>query len=390
MCVGDSKILLPEESVVCRGPEGVILTSDGWIARIQTHGHKGITQLFRMLHVKDIKSVDAKRSKFRDATRVLLYVSIMVAGASMLLQPFSYGLDIFWDGFHPSQCVGPQNCSGESWLNDYGLWSWIAYIWVPLLFVPYRQTINIVHSSGTMKIQQESLNQAWIFLILSVVWWLVLYPIEEYGASDAISDGTVLILLFIGAMLIWNSTKKELFPHWQEEAEIPDVRLHEFHRNLLIALGLSGEEEGVQEIISLGETMSDDLTEIKQRLEAHDAMLSQIVAHYPDIFGVPAPWLGITGIRASTEILLGHRLRQILPNPSKEIRTLANYRDQLKRHDTEIDNEVLRSIEVIISLGNAATHNMEATKEDYISALQKFAGVVDWHLTTPAKSVAGS
>ena len=136
--------------------------------------------------------------------------------------------------------------------------------------------------------------------------------------------------------------------------------------------------------------MGDELSSIRGRLEEHDEILSQIVAHYPDIFSVPAPYLGITLIRTSTEILLAHRLRQILPNPSKGLRSLSNYRDQLRKHDARVEPETLRSIDVVISLGNDAVHSMEATKEDYVSALRRFVAIVDWHLSTPPQSITGS
>ena len=82
-------------------------------------------------------------------------------------------------------------------------------------------------------------------------------------------------------------------------------------------------------------------------------------------------------------MLLKHRLSQILPGASKKHKTLRNYADELRKHDKDLDSETLGSIETIISLGNQAAHGRGSTKEDYISALQKFVEVVEWHLSKP-------
>ena len=113
------------------------------------------------------------------------------------------------------------------------------------------------------------------------------------------------------------------------------------------------------------------------------AILTTIIPVYADIFASPTPWLGTAAIRLSTEMLLKHRHSQLLPGASKKHKTLRNYTDELRKHDKDLDSETLGSIETIISLGNQAAHGRGSSKEDYISALQKFVEVVEWHLSKP-------
>jgi len=75
-----------------------------------------------------------------------------------------------------------------------------------------------------------------------------------------------------------------------------------------------------------------------------------------------------------------------LPKASKKYKSLRNYTDELRKHDDGLDSETLGSIETIISLGNQATHGRGSSKEDYISALQKFVEVLEWHIATPVVS----
>ena len=396
MYVGNRSILLPDERVVCRGPDGIILTTDGWISKIRTHRHEGITQLFRMIRVSEIQSIDFRNPAYKIYLRTLLFISLFIGVVCAVLLPFSWGIDTLWEGHDPSLCTlvedGSWSCpDSTSPFYDalaYGMFApWLFGI--ISLFVGNGKTLELRHELGTMKINQEPLNNHLALYLVAFFWAALAMPDSGNGIRGGM-DTLVLYLVLGIALFFLYSLKKELSGGEDEPKEIHDVTIDEFHRRLSSALGVSEDEESIRVVVSLEEELREELSEIKRKLEDHDAILSQIVVNYPDIFGVAVPWMGVTTIGSSTEILLGHRIRQILPNPSKEVRTLANFRDQLKVKDPGMTSATLRSIDVIRTLRNSATHDMEASKEDYISALQRFVEIVEWHLSTPAKSIVNT
>jgi len=394
--VGNRSILLPDERVVCRGPDGIILTTDGWISEIRTHRHEGITQLFRMIRVSQVQSIDFRNPAYRTYLRALLLISLAIGTVCAILLPFSWGLETLWGGHDPSLCTlgedGDWVCPAPtSPFYDallYGLFSpWLlGFI---SIFVRFGKTLELRHELGMMKIEEGSSGPQSALYLVALAWCLLAIPDAGSGIKDGV-DVLVMVLIIALVLYFSASIKRELSLGDDKSKEIHDVTIDEFHRSLSSALGVSEDEESVRVVVSLGAELREEISEIKSKLENHDALLSQIVVNYPDIFGVATPWMGITGIGASTEILLGHRIRQILPNSSKEVRTLANFRDQLKVKDPGMTSATLRSIDVIRTLRNSAAHDMEASKEDYISALQRFVEIVEWHLSTPAQSIVNT
>ena len=384
--------------MVCRGPGGIILTSDGWISKIRTHKHEGITQLFRMIRVSQVQSIDFRNPAYRTYLRALLLISLAIGTVCAILLPFSWGLETLWEGHDPSLCTGFVLDDGDWDCPDstspfydpllYGLLApWLlGFI---SIFVRFGKTLELRHEMGMMKIEEGASGPHVTLYFVSLLWCFLAYPEPGIGIKAGM-DAVMMILIITLAVYFWASIKRELSWGEDKSKEIQDVALDEFHRSLSSALGVSEDEESVRVVVSLGTELREEISEIKSKLENHDAILSQIVVNYPDIFGVATPWMGITGIGASTEILLGHRIRQILPNPSKEVRTLANFRDQLKVKDPGMTPATLRSIDVIRTLRNSAAHDMEASKEDYISALQRFVEIVEWHLSTPAQSIVNT
>jgi len=391
--VGNRRILLPDERVVCRGPGGIILTTDGWISEIRTHKYEGITQLFRMIRLSQVQSIDFRNPAYRTYLRTLLLISLGIGTLCAVVLPFSWGLETLWVGFDPALCTlledGFWDCP-EPTTPFYdalfygalapGLFGFIG------IFVGFGKTLELRHERGTMKIKESSFSNRTLVYLFAWFWMLVALPESGSGLRGGMN---LLVMILIIALIAYflNSIKRELSLGEDQSKEIRDVTIDEFHRSLSSALGVSEDKESIRVVVPLGTVLGEEISEIKRKLEDHDVILSQIVVNYPDIFGVAIPWMGITSIGSSTEILLGHRLGQILPNPSKEIRTLANFRDQLKVKDPGMTSATLRSIDVIRTLRNSATHDMEASKEDYISALQRFVEIVEWHLSTPAKSI---
>ncbi|MDA7603760.1 hypothetical protein N8771_04675, partial [Euryarchaeota archaeon] len=55
--------------------------------------------------------------------------------------------------------------------------------------------------------------------------------------------------------------------------------------------------------------------------------------------------------------------------------------------DTFLTGNILRDIDQISVLGNNAAHNMKSSTSDFMSILEKFVNVVEWHISNPPISI---
>jgi hypothetical protein len=167
--------------------------------------------------------------------------------------------------------------------------------------------------------------------------------------------------------------------------EIIHDSINDFHSHLTIFLGID-DIETLQNVSMMSSRMPPEFNQLKKRVESHDSILSQIVVHYDHIFLSPTPWLSCSAVRSSTEKLLSFRVKKILPKAPKN-KNLSDFRNLLNKHDTSLSGNILRDIDQISVLGNSAVHNMEASTSDYMSMLEKFVNVVDWHISNPPISI---
>ena len=63
------------------------------------------------------------------------------------------------------------------------------------------------------------------------------------------------------------------------------------------------------------------------------------------------------------------------------------YTNLLNKHDTFLTGNILRDIDQISVLGNNAAHNMKSSTSDFMSILEKFVNVVEWHISNPPISI---
>ena len=397
--------LLPGEGVVCRGPDGILLTSDGHIGRFHKHEYEGISRIFRMIHVKDLTSITCiPRSKLQSLTLFLLIISTILTSIVFFLEPFSYGIDIFLYGFDINTCTELENSTwsceqqANSWFYD-SYWWYPCVIAVSLYFVSltspfnFRTKLRLEYNEGIIDIVDEFSSYFAALFWFSLFFNLLASPTPSNGISDGLD-----VLLFVGGLVFllgtYHAAKRQLIPideglNAPDKSDISKIKnsdVFTFHQELQRVFDLPSVEGDKQQLVSVGDLLHEELAEIKDRLDTQESTLMQIVPLYPDIFEVPSHYLGTVTIRISTETLLKHRLSLILPKASKKYKSLRNYTDELRKHDDGLDSDTLGSIETIISLGNQATHGRGSSKEDYISALQKFVEVVEWHIATPVVS----
>ena len=401
-------VLLPEESGICGCKQdngGVLLTSDGWLAEEVPARFEGLTRLHRLLHLSKIASPPSLEvRKHNGIARLAIMVSLVFASGFLWFMIVD-NTELILEGEHDIHiCEDGQEIPYELWMDGQScadgsgeeagssallMFSPMILGWTFLVLriKEYDEKIlSIVHENGTMGLEEisNSLNLLWKFYMGTLVLWIFLFGVN--GLKHFLFEYHIHIIVALIGIIVYSQIQQHREKNESPE-EIPYVPLEEFHERLLTALGLSEGDSDSQEIRSLEDIIGGELVIIRKRLEEHEAILTQIIVHYDQIYSGSAPWMGATAVRTSTEILLEHRLKDILPNPSKGVRTLANLSDQLKRHDRGVNRKVLGSIGVIRTIVGDTTHNLEATKEEYLTVLQRFAEVVEWHLSTPPKSI---
>lgn len=398
--------LLPGEEIICRSPEGVILTNDGSICLHNRHHYPGLSRLHRLFNVNDVQSIEllpAKNSipgKVKLSLRTIYAFLLLIATAMFIVAPFSYGSEVFLNGIDTSLCQvsedGFHSCEQKSWIKDSPLWLELPAIALGAILIqygggfPFGYRIEIAHSNGKMVVKQESVQELERILVLSFISSLLLMPFHGDGLlqGDNLSYLAAIIAIAI-AFYLWNAMKKGVSIDNEEKnpsriEEFPRESMVKFYEQLRSAMGFKGIPDGAEEVRQLGRDDSDGIEEIRKRLDEHDDLLSQISADYDDIFKAVTPWFGVVAVRKSSEKLLSHRIHRILPNPSKEVKVLAQFRDQLKKWDDSFDNEMIMKVDVIISLGNDAAHGSTTTRTDYIAAVERFCELVSWHMDNPA------
>ena len=384
------RILLPEESVICglKGGDydGFVLTNDGYIAKIQEHDFKGVTRLFKMLHAKDITSIETKELSPIRLIQILVLIHIICAGMVMAYLPFEQGIDVFWHGNPeyepPSDEAHPFSSLRSIIFSAATFGMFLPFIAHRVLKDGIADGIRIIigHSNGNM--EMVSFGKQWY---LPVIFYGICFGFALVGQPTTEGMGILIARLlnpFFGLFILLIITIGffKIDKQNEEKDEFPVVKMKEFREKLRTFLDVDGVGEGEISILPLSVKLESELKDIRNQLDSHEQMLKQVVVKFPDMFAVPSPWLGVTTIRASTEILLDHRIKQIDPKDTNVKRDMNGCLSALKSLDQGFNNKMHGTIDSLRVLGNAATHSMEASNEDYLSALQKFVRIVSWHV----------
>mgnify|MGYP003330546762 CR=1 FL=1 len=108
--------LLENESVVCVGLSGMIITSDGWIGEVRQHRHEGLSQIFRLLNISAIERKEWVDPISRRLAKGLFFFTVSISVILLILAPFLIGgTDAFWDGYDISGCI---ESSSDVWVCE--------------------------------------------------------------------------------------------------------------------------------------------------------------------------------------------------------------------------------------------------------------------------------
>ncbi len=385
-------------SVPCANTTSLFLTKKGWLAFVNDHNIPTLSRLHRLLHVNRIKSLQLS-VKSKNKLVNILFLTMMLCSMAYATYLFisNFGIESIIDS---STVLSTYSAVEVTIVDDIlGLWCYlplILYVIGTLLFSKNDELIITFLSEEELEsnftIETPSSDVYWtqsIFILFAFFFYIII-------ASGGFQVLINLEIIIIGILLFFYSIRKKIFADLSisrkkirnttdPDNDIIHDSITDFHSHLTIFLGID-DIETLQKVSTMSSRMPPEFNQLKKRVESHDSILSQIVVHYDHIFLSPTPWLSCSAVRSSTEKLLSFRVKKILPKAPKN-KNLSDFRNLLNKHDTSLTDNILRDIDQISILGNSAVHNMEASTSDYMSMLEKFVNVVDWHISNPPISI---
>ena len=384
-------------SVRCE-PTPLFLTKKGWLAVANDHNIPTLSRLHRVLHVNRIKSLQLLVKTKNKLANILFLTMILcsMAYASYLFIS-NFGIESIVDS---STFVSTYDPEAPTVVDD------VIFFWCfsPLflfilgnIFFKKNDKLTITFLSedeldSNFTIKTQSAHVTWTQGIL-IFFSLLFTIIIDWGGFQVLIHPYAIIM---GILLFFYLKREKIFTDLSisikkirnttdSDNDIIHDSITDFHSHLTIFLGID-DIETLQKVSTMSSRMPPEFNQLKKRVESHDSILSQIVVHYDHIFLSPTPWLSCSAVRSSTEKLLSFRVKKILPKAPKN-KNLSDFRNLLNKHDLSLTDNILRDIDQISILGNSAVHNMEASTSDYMSMLEKFVNVVDWHISNPPTSI---
>ena len=389
-----SSRLLPHESIICgsmhhqqdMNTEEYVLTNDGYIAKYHEHEFEGITQLFRMLHVSEIKTIELDHSPANRKISVPYFFFLIIVGSIFAYLPFRFGVEYWWNGSE----------------IDYVYSEWLGMLFVfsiLIAMVMYANSrklrlspgteVSIGHDSGKLKFadRQNTFLFPGLYFLGSIFHFLA----TQNGASwigEPFPEILILIPIVI-VLTFFSKRQMSLEIHSNHlsftKREYPKVSMKEFGEKMLELLDLSVDADGIQHTIPLSKKYATDLIEINEQLDRHEEMLRSVGVRIKESLDSQHPWVGVVTIRVALEALLAHRVREINPKRKNYGSGVKDYVNALKTTDDSFEQEQYHLIEIIRTTGNAPNHGSlnHMTKHDYIGALRKFCTLVEWHFENP-------
>jgi hypothetical protein len=384
-------------SVGCE-PTPLFLTKKGWLAVANYHNIPTLSRLHRVLHVNRIKSLQLL-VKTKNKLANILFLTMLLCSMSYASYLFisNFGIESIVDS---STFVSTYDAEASTVVDDvivfWCFFPLIIFLLGNLLFKKNdKLTITFLSEDeleSHFTIKTQSADVTWTqeaLIIFSVFFFFI---IDQGGFQVLINPYAiitgVLLFFYLKREKIFTDlsiSRKKIKNTADPGNEIIHDSISDFHSHLTIFLGID-DIETLQKVSMMSSRMPPEFNQLKKRVESHDSILSQIVVHYDHIFLSPTPWLSCSAVRSSTEKLLSFRVKKILPKAPKN-KNLSDFRNLLNKHDTSLPDNILRDIDQISVLGNSAVHNMEASTSDYMSMLEKFVNVVDWHISNPPTSI---
>ena len=140
---------------------------------------------------------------------------------------------------------------------------------------------------------------------------------------------------------------------------------------------------------ALEERLSEQVSELKDRLEKHETLLNRIAdeGNWRYVYSENRTSSALNDIRTCTEKLLYSRCEIIGKKIPERRRSLDALISLLKSDKVaDLDNTGAKHASVIKEFVNPASHNLTASDSDYLKALDSFVQLVEWHVENPPKN----
>ena len=141
---------------------------------------------------------------------------------------------------------------------------------------------------------------------------------------------------------------------------------------------------------ALEERLSEQVSELKDRLEKHETLLNRIAdeGNWRYVYSENRTSSALNDIRTCTEKLLYSRCEIIGKKIPERRRSLDALISLLKSDKVaDLDNTGAKHASVIKEFVNPASHNLTASDSDYLKALDSFVQLVEWHVENPPQNI---
>ena len=387
-----SSVKLPKEKTT------LMLTNDGWLVIPVEHSIPNISNLSRLFHVNSIKKIEMLGHPWRDQFHALI-TNLLCIGSIL------YACYIYVGTFGPTNLYTSQEFL-DAWMDYQPITDkiFLHLFFLPLMlifiqrFIIGKEELHIDYIDKDSAISSIILARHHSSITTNLILVSVCLMIITWTFAETIFSLRMTHIFIISALIIITSTGRNILEEilfWRPRKRffVSERRVKNnianFYKKINIFLPIH-EVDGKQ-IIDRSQTdfvksLPPEFHKLRKRVEAHDAILSQIVEDYNYIFNSSKAFVGGSIVRTTTEQLLSFRVKKILPKAQKN-KNLSDFRNLLNKHDISLTDNILRDIDQISVLGNSAIHNMEASTSDYMSMLEKFVNVVDWHISNPPTSI---
>ena len=385
-----SSVKLPKEKTT------LMLTNDGWLVIPVEHSIPNISNLSRLFHVNSIKKIEMGWHPWRDKLHALV-INLLCIGS------ISYACNLYVGTFGYTNLFTSQEFF-DAYMDFQPITDEILnFLFVfPLMlifitrFTIGKEELRIDYIDKDSEIQSIALSHPHrstmtALISLSVFIGIFLFIFSEVIFSLRSTHIFIISSLFIIYIYRKNILEEILFwkPRKRFVVASSNTNIERFYKKINIFLPIH-EVDGKQ-IIDRSQTdfvksLPPEFHELRKRVEAHDAILSHVSPEYKYVFSSTKAFLGGTIVRGATEQLLSFRVKKILPKAPKN-KNLTDFRNLLNKHDTLLTDNILRDIDQISVLGNNAAHNMKSSTSDFMSILEKFVNVVEWHISNPPISI---
>ncbi|MBD19123.1 MAG: hypothetical protein CMB13_05780 [Euryarchaeota archaeon] len=195
-----SDLLLPHESIICgtlhhqqdMDTTEYVLTNDGYIAKYHAHGFEGITNLFRLLHASEIRTVELDHSEHNNLFRIPSLAFLLGLGTLYFYRPFRFGFDVWWNGCNGAFNSPTGYCYSDPLSEAISITIPISLLIAGIMYSQSRKwrlspgtEVSIGHDSGIIKFadRMNTFRMPGIYFVAGF-FFIICFTPSDYGGAN--------------------------------------------------------------------------------------------------------------------------------------------------------------------------------------------------------------